>query len=174
MAGITGEWQQSLPLVSEGNVSPPSWIGVRGELWVLLITNYIYVFLFFFLYGSWGPLDRLQILPRGTPTFSTPGKAMSSCFWKICVFLCFPGNIFSHRYSAAAIIVTRGILKTTTTKKCGCLVVNSFFTIGPQTRDLSALLPGNDSYGRPASFRFSCKCVCCVKNTYIYPIFGED
>ena len=27
---------------------------------------------------------------------------------------------------------------------------NGFFTIGPQNRDLGALLPGNDSYGRPA------------------------
>ena len=39
--------------------------------------------------------------------------------------------------------------------KSGCLLVNGFFTIGPQNRDLGALLPGNDSYGRPASFLFS-------------------
>ena len=29
---------------------------------------------------------------------------------------------------------------------------NGFCTIGPQNRDLGALLPGKDSYGRPASF----------------------
>ena len=34
-------------------------------------------------------------------------------------------------------------------------LVNGFFTIGPQNRDLGALLPGNDSYGRPASFLFA-------------------
>ena len=32
------------------------------------------------------------------------------------------------------------------------LLENGFFTIGPQNRDLGALLPGNDSYGCPASF----------------------
>ena len=35
------------------------------------------------------------------------------------------------------------------------LLVNGFFTIGTQNRDLGALLPGNDSYGRPAPFLFS-------------------
>ena len=34
-------------------------------------------------------------------------------------------------------------------------VENGFFTIGPQNRDLGALLSGKDSYGRPASFVFS-------------------
>ena len=37
----------------------------------------------------------------------------------------------------------------------GVFLENGFFTIGPQNRDLGALLPGNDSYGRPASFLFS-------------------
>ena len=41
------------------------------------------------------------------------------------------------------------------TPQSGCFLVNGFFTIGPQNRDLAALLPGNDSYGRPASFSFS-------------------
>ena len=40
-------------------------------------------------------------------------------------------------------------------KENGCFLENGFFTIGPQNRDLGALLPGNDSYGRPASFLFS-------------------
>ena len=39
--------------------------------------------------------------------------------------------------------------------KVGVLGGNGFFTIGPQNRDRGALLPGNDSYGRPASFLFS-------------------
>ena len=34
----------------------------------------------------------------------------------------------------------------------GVLGENGFFTIGPQNGDLDALLPANDSYGRPASF----------------------
>ena len=40
-------------------------------------------------------------------------------------------------------------------KKTTCLLENCFFTIGPHNRDLGALLPGNDSYGRPASFSIS-------------------
>ncbi len=28
------------------------------------------------IYGSWWPLDRFEILSRGAPTFSTPGKAI--------------------------------------------------------------------------------------------------
>ena len=39
--------------------------------------------------------------------------------------------------------------------KVGVFLENGFFTIGPQNRDLDALLPGKDSYGRPASFLFS-------------------
>ena len=39
--------------------------------------------------------------------------------------------------------------------RMGVLGGNGFFTIGPQNRDLGALLPGKDSYGRPASFLFS-------------------
>jgi len=35
------------------------------------------------------------------------------------------------------------------------LLVSGFFIIGPQNRDLGALLPGSDSCGRPASFLFS-------------------
>ena len=40
-------------------------------------------------------------------------------------------------------------------KESGCFLENGFFTIGPQNRDLGALLPGKDSYGRPTSFLFS-------------------
>ena len=36
----------------------------------------------------------------------------------------------------------------------GVFLENGFFTIGPQNRDLGALLPGKDSYGHPASFLF--------------------
>ncbi len=37
---------------------------------------------FLLLYGSWGPLDSLKILPRGTPMFSTPGNAIPRLFEK--------------------------------------------------------------------------------------------
>ena len=40
------------------------------------------IFLFFLLYGSWEALDSSKILPRGTPTFSTPGKAIPRLFEK--------------------------------------------------------------------------------------------
>ena len=33
-------------------------------------------FLFFFVYGSWEPLDTQKILPRGVGTFSPIGKAI--------------------------------------------------------------------------------------------------
>ena len=36
----------------------------------------------FVLYGSWEALDSLNILPRGAPTFSTPGKAIPRLFEK--------------------------------------------------------------------------------------------
>ena len=34
------------------------------------------------LYGSWEALDSLKTLPRGTPTFSTPGEAIPRLFEK--------------------------------------------------------------------------------------------
>ncbi len=36
----------------------------------------------FLIYGSWGPLGSLKILPQGAPTFSTPGKAIPRLFEK--------------------------------------------------------------------------------------------
>ena len=44
--------------------------------------EHLIFFVFFFLYGSWETLDSLRILPRGAPTFSTPGKAIPRLFEK--------------------------------------------------------------------------------------------
>ena len=55
--------------------APRVWIGVRGGL-----GHFFAIFLDFFLYGSWEALDSSQILPRGTPTFSTPGEAIPRIF----------------------------------------------------------------------------------------------
>ena len=41
-----------------------------------------YCFFDFSLYGSWEALDSLKTLPRGTPTFSTPGEAIPRLFEK--------------------------------------------------------------------------------------------
>ena len=37
---------------------------------------------FLFVYGSWGPLDRLKILPRSVGTFRPPGKPLPRTFQK--------------------------------------------------------------------------------------------
>ena len=41
-----------------------------------------------FLYGSWESLDSLKILPRGTPTFPTPGQAIPTRFVLLCFVVC--------------------------------------------------------------------------------------
>ena len=45
---------------------------------ICFLTN----FLDFLLYGSWEALDSSKILPRGTPTISTPGEAIPRLFQK--------------------------------------------------------------------------------------------
>ena len=39
-------------------------------------------FWIFLLYGSWEALDSSKILPRGPPTFSTPGQPIPRLFQK--------------------------------------------------------------------------------------------
>ena len=65
--------------------APRVWIGVRGGLGQFL--DFVVHFLCFLLYGSWEALDSSKILPRGTPTISTPGEAIprlfeKSIFWR--------------------------------------------------------------------------------------------
>ena len=52
--------------------------GCLGHLFDLLAQ-----FWDFLLYGSWEALDSSKILPRGTPTFSTPGEAIPRLFEKL-------------------------------------------------------------------------------------------
>ncbi len=52
----------------------------------------------------------------------------------------------------ASIVVAAVIVAT---PKVDVFGENGFFTIWPQNRDLAALLPGKDSYGRPTSFLVS-------------------
>ena len=44
--------------------------------------DFLAEFLDLFLYGSWEAPHSSKILPRGTPTFSTPGEAIPRLFEK--------------------------------------------------------------------------------------------
>ena len=52
----------------------------KGGVVVGGFLNYVLAHFCFLLYGSWEALDSLKTLPRGTPTFSTPGEAIPRRF----------------------------------------------------------------------------------------------
>ena len=60
--------------------------------------------------------------------------------------------------SSVAVAAAAAAVVVVATPKVGVFLENGFFTIGPQNRDLGALLPGKTRTGVPHLFCFHDKC----------------
>ena len=71
--------RESILTLSRGSQLPYT----KNHLFFLIKTSIYFLdenTLFFFVYGSWEPLDSVKILSRGVGTFSTPGEPVGTTF----------------------------------------------------------------------------------------------